>query len=128
MVDKIEVRFTDVDSDGHVGHLPVIEWISHTRVKFIDDKIEKANLKGKIDFVLVNLKINFLKEIFYPDLLTVKIESLKIGTKSITTKCFVEKQGEPLVEAEYVNVFIDSKTRESIEIPNELKDMLLCLI
>ena len=127
MLNQVEVRFTDVNSDGRVGHIPVIEWIAHTRVKFLDDKIEKANLKGTIDYVLVDLKINFLREIFYPDLVTVKIELLKIGTKSITTKYHVlhEPEFKTLVEAECINVFIDLKTRKSIEISNELQAELL---
>ena len=75
----------------------------------------------KLIFFIINLFS--ISSLIYAD--EFEIESLKIGTKSITTKCFVEKQGEPLVEAEYVNVFIDLKTRKPIEIPNELRELLL---
>ena len=126
MLDQIEVRFTDVDSDGHVGHIPVIEWVAHSRVKFIDKKIKNAKLWKTIDYVLVNIKINFLKEIFYPGLISVKVKSLKIGTKSITTKyqVFNAEIDDILAEANCVNVFINYKTRTPINIPNELREVL----
>ena len=37
----IEVRFTDVDSDNHVNHLAVAEWIAHARVTMINEKVKQ---------------------------------------------------------------------------------------
>ena len=33
---SIEIRFTDVDSQDHVNHTAIVEWIAHARVKLID--------------------------------------------------------------------------------------------
>ena len=44
MIVPIEVRFTDVDSDNHVNHLAIAEWVAHARVKMIDENIKQAGV------------------------------------------------------------------------------------
>ena len=55
MIIPIEVRFTDVDSDNHVNHIAVVEWIAHARVTMIDEKVKQSglNLLSDINYVLV---------------------------------------------------------------------------
>ena len=36
---SIEIRFTDVDSQDHVNHTAIVEWIAHARVTLIDEKV-----------------------------------------------------------------------------------------
>ena len=139
----IEIRFTDVDSQNHVNHIAIIEWIAHARVKLIDDKLNQyehflwkdksIDNKLEFDYVLVNLDISFIKEVFYPGIIEVKAGVLSVGAKSLTTEFFVYSGDEMVVEAQCINVFFRTTTKNSseilkgispVDIPNKLKDIL----
>jgi len=132
---SIEIRFTDVDSQGHVNHTAIVEWIAHARVKLIDEKINqydhtlwKDNLKDavpELDHVLVNLEVNFHKEVFYPGTIEVTARVLNVGNKSVTTEFFVYSGDEVVAEAQCINVFFRTNDKKSMDIPDKLKDMLM---
>ena len=126
----MEVRFTDVDSDNHVNHLAVAEWVAHARVTMVNEKIKHAglNLLSDIDYVLVNLSIDFRDQVVYPNFIEVQGKILRVGTKSLTTQYSVylpSEQNKIVAVAECVNVFVDPiDSKKSVEIPDELKRIL----
>ena len=131
---SIEVRFTDVDSQNHVNHTAIVEWIAHARVKLIDGKVIQyhhtiwENLKDQnpeLDHVLVNLDVNFHKEVFYPGTIEVSARVLNVGNKSVTTEFFVYNKDELVAEAQCVNVFFRPEDKKSVDIPDKLKEMLV---
>ena len=130
----IEVRFTDVDSQNHVNHTAIVEWIAHARVKLIDGKVTQyhhtiwENLKDQnpeLDHVLVNLDVNFHKEVFYPGTIEVTGRVLNVGNKSVTTEFFVYSGDEVVAEAQCINVFFRTSDKKSVDIPDKLKDMMM---
>ena len=131
---SIEIRFTDVDSQDHVNHTAIVEWIAHARVKLIDGKVAQyhhtiwENLKDQnpeLDHVLVNLDVNFHKEVFYPGTIEVSGRVLNVGNKSVTTEFFVYSGDEVVAEAQCINVFFRTSDKKSVDIPDQLKDMLM---
>ena len=126
---SIEIRFTDVDSQDHVNHTAIVEWIAHARVKLIDGKVNQYDHglwdEGpELDHVLVNLKVNFHKEVFYPGTVEVAGRVHDVGNKSVTTVIFVYSDGEVVAEAQCINVFFRTSTKKSVDIPDKLKDIL----
>ena len=131
----MEIRFTDVDSQNHVNHIAIIEWIAHARVKLIDDKLnqyehflwkDKTIADGlEFDYVLVNLDISFIKEVFYPGIIEVKAGVLSVGAKSLTTEFFVYSGDEMVAEAQCINVFFKTTNKKSVNISDKLKDILM---
>ena len=129
----IEVRFTDVDSDNHVNHLAVAEWVAHARVTMIDERIKQSglNLLSDINYVLVKLSIDFRDQVVYPNFIEVQGKILRVGTKSLTTQYSVYIPGKHLgspethtivAVAECVSVFVDATdSRKGVEIPDELR-------
>ena len=130
---SIEVRFTDVDSQDHVNHTAIVEWIAHARVTLIDEKINQYehrllndNYEGpELDYVLVNLNVNFQKEVFYPGTIEVTARVLNVGNKSVTTEFFVYSGNEVVAEAQCINVFFRTSDKKSVNIPDQLKDMMM---
>ena len=131
---NIEIRFTDVDSQNHVNHTAIVAWIAHARVKLIDEKVNQyhhtlwENLKDQdpeLDHVLVNLEVNFHKEVFYPGTIEVTARVLNVGNKSVTTEFFVYSGNEVVVEAQCINVFFTTSDKKSVNIPDKLKDMMM---
>ena len=131
----MEIRFTDMDSQNHVNHTAIIEWISHARVKLIDDKLnqyehflwkDKTIADGlEFDYVLVNLDISFIKEVFYPGIIEVKAGVLSVGAKSLTTEFFVYSGDEMVAEAQCINVFFRTGDKKTVDISDKLKDILM---
>ena len=130
----MEIRFTDVDSQNHVNHIAIIEWIAHARVTLIDEKVNQyhhtlwENRKDQdpeLDHVLVNLEVNFHKEVFYPGIIEVTARVLNVGSKSVTTEFFVYSGNEVVAEAQCINVFFRTSDKTSVDIPDKLKDMLM---
>ena len=129
----IEVRFTDVDSDNHVNHLAVAEWIAHARVTMIDEKVKQSglNLLSDINYVLVKLSIDFRDQVVYPNFIEVQGKILRVGTKSMTTQYSLYIPGHHIgnpethkivAVAECVSVFVDATdSRKGVEIPDELR-------
>ena len=132
---SIEIRFTDVDSQNHVNHTAIVEWIAHARVKLIDEKVNQYNHGSwgdedfdahlDLDYVLVNLNVNFHKEVLYPGTVDVKGRVLNVGNKSLTTEFFVYSNDDLVAEAQCINVFFRTSTKKSVDIPNKLKDILM---
>jgi len=132
---SIEIRFTDVDSQGHANHTAIVEWIAHARVKLIDGKVNqydhtlwKDKLKDEgpeLDHVLVNLEINFHKEVFYPGTIEITGRVLNVGSKSVATEFFVYSKDDLVAEAQCINVFFRTINKTSVNIPEKLKEILM---
>ena len=132
---SIEIRFTDVDSQGHVNHTAVVEWIAHARVTLIDEKVTqydhtlwKDNLEDEgpeLDHVLVNLEVNFHKEVLYPGTIEVSGRVLNVGSKSVTTEFFIYSKDDLAAEAQCINVFFRTSDKTSVDIPDKLKEILM---
>ena len=126
----IEVRFTDVDSDNHVNHIAIAEWIAHARVTMINEKVKQSgmNFLSDINYVLVKLSIDFRDQVVYPNFIEVQGKILRVGTKSLTTQYSVYIPGDQpkiVATAECVSVFVDAtNSRKGIEIPDELRKII----
>jgi acyl-CoA thioester hydrolase len=123
VISATEIRFSDMDAQGHVGHLPIIEWIAHARVKFIDATLAEAGL-GDIDHVLVHLDIDFTSGIKYPGEIDVGISVFGIGRTSLSLAYGLTKDGETFATADSVSVFFEGTSGDKISIPSSLKRAL----
>ncbi len=120
---SIEIRFSDQDSQGHVHHEAIVGYIAHARVSFVDGLVEDSGVKDT-DYVLVNLNVDFLAEVSHPGVIDVSSWVERIGNKSVTTKYELFKEGEKFAKASSVNVFFNTKTKETVPIPDQLKSVL----
>ena len=120
---SIEVRFSDVDSQGHVNHCSMVSWMAHGRVQLLDGLTLQSG-ESDLDHVLVGLTCNFHKEVFYPGRVEVDARVLKVGDKSVTTEIGITNGNDLVVAATCVNVFFRPSTKESVCIPLSLRDLL----
>ena len=120
---SIEIRFSDQDSQGHVHHEAIVGYVAHARVSFIDGLVGDSGVED-IDYVLVNLNVDFLGEVSHPGDVDISSWVERIGNKSVTTKYELFKDSEKFAKAISVNVFFNTKTKETVLIPDELKSVL----
>jgi acyl-CoA thioesterase FadM len=118
----IEVRFTDIDSQGHANHLAIAAWVSHARVTLFDDAILWAKMGSRWDHVMVHIGIDFKAAITYPNNVLIFPEIVRIGGKSVTTHYDVCVMEETVARATCINVFMcDGKPTR---LPESLRDVL----
>lgn len=120
---SIEVRFTDQDSQGHVNHVAIVEWVSHVRIRFIDQMLYLARVKD-LDYVLVHIDVDFDAPIRYPAVVDIEASVDRIGSKSLITYYELKVKGELVAVASCVNVFFDRETKKTVESPQALKDVM----
>jgi YbgC/YbaW family acyl-CoA thioester hydrolase len=132
MKTNIEVRFTDVDSQLHVNHTAIVEYIAHCRVQLlrpIEDWEEHGVLapnytRPQHDHVLVHLAVNLCEPLHYPADVVVTGQIVEIGHKSVTTRYLVHSGKRLISDAECINVVVDVGTTTSVTIPPGLHDLL----
>jgi acyl-CoA thioester hydrolase len=120
---SVDIRFSDEDNMGHVHHEAIVGYIAHARVTFVDDLVKRSGVPD-IDYVLVNLNVDFLAEVNHPGMVDVSSWVERIGSKSVTTKYELFKNGEIFARATSVNVFFNTRTKETVPIPDALGAIL----
>ena len=73
---------------------------------------------------MVNVKIDYLKEIRYPGTVQVGGRAIRLGKKSFTTGFGVFLNDECVATSESTNVFFSLKSRKTIIIPDKVRTLL----
>ncbi len=121
---EITVRSTHIDVMGHVNNAKYVEFLEWGRC----DELEKLGIdiwdmvKRKLGFAVVNLNINYRKEVFVNDLLEIKttfreIRHRKIG---IIDQVITRSSNEIVCEAEVSFLIFDLEKHKSVSMPEEL--------
>jgi YbgC/YbaW family acyl-CoA thioester hydrolase len=122
----IDVRFTDIDSQNHVNHCSIVNWIAHCRVRMIDDIVTESDINdiNDIDHVLVHASFNFAEEIIYPSSVIIKGYITEVGNTSVKTRYLVHVGDTLVADAECINVFVSTIHKGSVSIPAGLQKLL----
>jgi acyl-CoA thioester hydrolase len=115
----VSLRFSDQDSLGHINNVSYAAYVEQSRVAFINKLVSPKC--DHINYILANLQIDYRREMHFPGNVDVGACLLRIGNKSITTGYGLFKDTENIASASSVNVFFDSRTRVSIDIPDHLR-------
>jgi len=119
----VTIRFSDQDPLGHVNNCAYAAYIEAARTMFLGNLLTDGS-DPDIDFSLVNLNINYLKEIHYPGTVDVGGRVLKLGNKSITTGFGVFLGEDCVATSTSVNVFFCTSKRISMPIPDTVRTHL----
>ena len=119
----VTIRFSDQDPLGHVNNVAYAAYVEASRTMFVGNLID-LKIDKDIDFILVSVKIDYLKETKYPGTVRVGARVMKLGKKSFTTGFGVFLNEECVATSESVNVFFSLKTRKTIAIPEHVRAIL----
>jgi acyl-CoA thioester hydrolase len=119
----VTIRFSDQDPLGHVNNCAYAAYIEAARTMLLGHLLDE-NSPAEIDFSLVNLNINYLKEMRYPGTVDVGGRVLTLGNKSITTGFGVFLDDDCVATSTSVNVFFSTTKRISMPIPDNVRARL----
>jgi acyl-CoA thioester hydrolase len=113
------VRWSDTDQLGHVNHLAVGAYFETGRARLIYEIKEKDQV-----FVAASLTIDYLKELHWPEPVSVGTAVIEIGRASCKLVQGLFSKGKCVALAHAVVVLIHPETRRPREIPSRQRERL----
>lgn len=123
---RIVVRPTEIDVNGHVNNAKFVEYLEWAREEWYEAAgltHERLLEVGAIT-VTVNLNLNYRKEAFQGENLTVTTRPERLGRTSFALKQEIRREnGEVVADAIVTLVTIDPITRTSRPVPEDMAQL-----
>ncbi len=119
----IEVRYGDLDPQGHVNNAKHLTYFEQARVAYMIHLglFTKDQSFMKIGMIIADIHITYLQPIYFGQNIKVGVRTAKLGHKSMTWEQNVmdADSGKELSTGELVIVTYDYGTGKTISIPEE---------
>ena len=124
----IEVRYGDLDPQGHVNNAKYLTFFEQARVHYMihlglyaqDQSFEKVGV------IVADTHIAFLAPIRFGDDVKVGVQISKLGNKSMTVEQNIvnNASGQEMAKGEIITVTFDYAAQSTISIPDEWRDKI----
>jgi len=122
---KVEIRFADMDSFGHVNNASFLTFIEQARIKYFDDISGWHYDAAKEGVILAHAALNFIRPLDFKENLSVMTLCTGIGTKSIAlVHRIIAGKNEEVATAESVVVAFDYTKMKSVPVPEKWKEAI----
>jgi acyl-CoA thioester hydrolase len=122
-----DIRYSDLDRQGHVNNAIFATFSEVGRVAFMYDPDKPLAVEGR-SFVIARLLIDFRAELFWPGSVEIGTGVLKVGRSSFTLAQGIFNEGRLVATAEATIVMVDKDTRRSTPLPAQTIDILKSLM
>ena len=129
-VEKIPVRWGDMDAMGHVNNTVYFRFMEQARISWFDRLVPEDEAWQSTGIVIANASCNYRRAITYPGTVEVRLYVGAPGGASVpTTYELLVIRGEmrdpvPYADGAATVVFIDMKTQKSRRIPADIRARL----
>ncbi len=124
----IEIRYGDLDPQGHVNNAKHLTYFEQARVAYMIELglFTKDQSFMEIGVILADIHITYLSPIYFGEQIKVGVHTAKMGNKSMTwMQNIVDvKTGKELAKGEVVMVTYDYKEEKTINIPHEWREKI----
>jgi acyl-CoA thioester hydrolase len=125
----IEIRYGDLDPQGHVNNAKHLTYFEQARIAYMIDLglFSKDQSFMEIGVILADIHITYLAPIHFGEKIKVGVHVTKMGNKSMTWEQNIVdvKTGKVLSRGEVVMVTYDYGKRTTINIPHEWREKIL---
>jgi acyl-CoA thioester hydrolase len=115
---RIEVRFRDIDSFGHVNNAVIASYVEQARIRYLRDVIG-ADPVGNMPLILGMLKIDYLSPVFFEDAVEIGSRVDWIGNSSIAMSHLLAAADRELARSSSVLVAYDYAAARPMRVPDE---------
>ncbi len=118
----IEVRYGDLDPQGHVNNAKYLTYMEQARVFYLKQlKLWEGGSFMDMGVILADVQLTFRKAIQFGDQVSVGVRISRIGNKSMTSEYRIEdaQDGTEFASGTCVMVAYDYHNRRSVPIPGE---------
>ena len=124
----IEVRYGDLDPQGHVNNAKHLTYFEQARVQYMIELglFSKDQSFMKIGVILADVHITYFEPIYFGQNIKVGVRASRFGTKSMTwdQNILEAETGKELAKGEVVIVTYDYKEGKTIPIPQEWREKI----
>jgi acyl-CoA thioester hydrolase len=123
----IEVRYGDLDPQGHVNNAKYLTYMEQARIEYIHQSgLWEGGSFQDIGIILANAQITFQASIRYGQPVRVGVRVSRLGNKSMTMEYRLEdaQSGEGLASASTTVVTYDYRTQQTIPIPDHWRKII----
>lgn len=126
---QIPVRITDINYGNHVGNDSLVAIIHEARMQFLHQHNYTEMDVAGTSLIMNDLSVEFKSEAFYKDVLEVSLftgEIFKVGFEFFYSLSAIRDRSPILIaKAKTGMVCFDYKEKKLIQVPDELKKILL---
>jgi len=122
-----DIRYSDLDRQGHVNNAVFATFSEIGRVAFMYDPAHPLASEGR-SFVIARLLIDFRAELFWPGTVEIGTGVVKVGRSSFSLAQGIFNEGRLVATAEATIVMVDKETRRSTPLPPATVDVLKSLM
>lgn len=124
----IEVRYGDLDPQGHVNNAKHLTYFEQARVAYMIELglFTTDQSFMEIGVILADIHITYLAPIHFGERIKVGVRAAKLGNKSMTWEQNIVdvRTGKELARGEVVMVTYDYKEQKTIHIPHEWREKI----
>lgn len=120
---EIEVSEKDIDELGHVNNARFLEYFERGRIRWYNSigLLTGLSSGARLGTVVVSMKINFRRECFQGDRLSVHTAPGSRGHRSyVLCQEIRNDSGELVSDAEVTSVVMDLQRRVAVDMPSQL--------
>lgn len=124
-----EIRWSDVDANGHLANSAYLNFMSHTRVGFLNE--HGFSMKKLIEYgigpVVFSEQIHYFKESFLGQTLTVTLNVSGLSDDGMFFEFehnFYNQKGKHVATCDILGAWMDLKTRSLTMLPKYLKALV----
>lgn len=124
---RIEVRWSDMDSMGHVNNAIYFTYLEQARIGFLRDQGAASGMKvGGKGFGLVSIGCDFRRQVHYPAQLDIGTRVTKIGNRSFHLEqgVFLEGDDTLMAHGRTVMCWVDYEQEKAIPLPDDIRAVL----
>ncbi|HVJ12889.1 MAG TPA: thioesterase family protein [Burkholderiales bacterium] len=123
-VEKIAVRWGDMDALGHVNNTVYFRFMEQARIGWFESLLPRGEAWNTVSIVIVNASCNFRKPINYPGTVEVKVFAGEPGGSSVETFYELALNEELYADGAAKVVFVDAEKQKPLRIPDHIRKLL----
>lgn len=121
---EMNVRYRDLDPQGHVNNAVCATYLEHARTGYFQDVLDATpEDPGEIGIVVANLELNYRRPIEFQSPVTVGLRTTALGESSIKSEYEIRADGEVAVTASSTMVAVDETGRPQT-VPEEVREQI----
>lgn len=125
----IEVRYGDLDPQGHVNNAKHLTYFEQARIAYMIELglFTRDQSFMEIGVILADVHITYLEPVYFGQKIKVGVQAAKLGNKSMMWKQNVvdADTGRELARGEVIIVTYDYKQETTIPIPQKWRDTFI---
>ncbi len=122
-VEKIAIRWGDMDAMGHVNNTVYFRYMEQARIAWFEALVPSAQAWGEISIVIVIASCNFKKPINYPGTVEVKVFAGAPGGSSVPTFYELNLNQETYADGAATVVFV-GRDQRPLRIPDKIRSLI----